>query len=464
VDTPVKRDALARNFLGTFQAEAKEAGTHAPAAAVQGVDSRAPFFFRPFSLAGPILRPLPVLERISAYRVLSSLSALLLFCVGAFLLQRAGLDAGVVLSYGLIWLVPYMVFAVASISNYATAIGLGSMLAACALVLILSEKRPERAASAGLLVAGCWIAIPVWTDFILLAPIATTVVTLGVVGAVTRKTRPITRWTLLTASATFMTGIFVLFALVASRAKIGNVGTRMPAALPKSLDWNVFWMAVAVAAPLAVASLLALAVRWLLRLSSERSPRIAVGASVTLGLLLVAGFFLTPWTLIPYETERYWYSKLVREHFKVFFSNSLAWDQDMLSWKFYVGAGGWHDLFLPDAIYAASRWLSVAVLICLPSLILNGFNTNRHQRTHLFLLSGLAALLSIVTLTIRYLGPGIPWGRFALPWWPLVALPLVTIACSRRVKLLAAIVSTAVLLHLWTAIVLVGTRYLFGQS
>src|ERR1039458_8341825 len=126
VSTPAKREALARNLFGTFQAEAREDGSTAPAADVQGVDRRAPLFFRPFSLIGPLLRPIPVLERISAYRVLSALSGLLLFCAGTLLLRRACLDAGVVLSYGLVWLVPYMVFAVASASNYATAIGLGS--------------------------------------------------------------------------------------------------------------------------------------------------------------------------------------------------------------------------------------------------------------------------------------------------------------------------------------------------
>jgi hypothetical protein len=465
VDTSIKRDALARNFLGTFQAEAKEAGTPAPAAEVQGVDSRAPFFFRPFSLAGPLLRPLPVLERISAYRVLSTLSGLLLFCAGALLLQRAGLDAGVVLAYGLVWLVPYMVFAVASISNYATAIGLGSLLAACALVLILSESIREKSIAAGLLVVGSWLGIPVWPDFVLLAPVATVVVAIGGVFSATKSLSPARRRFWRTACLASGAAFLLTSAVLLFRIKAGNIGTRMPREMPRYFDRSVFWMIVVTVAPTIVGGLLAFGVLRLSRLPADRQRRLLTGVSIALATLIFLGFFLTPWTSIPYETDRYWFSKLFREGIKVALSNSFSWDQDVLFWKFSLGAGGWHDILLPDAIYASSRWLAVAALVLLPSFAIASFRERPASLAGLLALAGFAASLSFVTLTIRYLGPGTPWVRFMLPWFPLILTPLlIPVASERGFRAVRTILYLGIFLHLWTAIVLVGTRYLFGQS
>jgi hypothetical protein len=465
VSTPAKREALARNFLGTFQAEAKEAGTPAPAAYVEGVDSRAPFFFRPFSLTGPLLRPLPVIERINAYRVLSTLSGLLFFCAGALLLQRAGLDAGVVLSYGLVWLVPYMVFAVASISNYATAIGLGSLLAACALVLILSERRREKGAAAGLLLAGSWLGIPLWPDFVLLAPVATIVVAIGAVFLATKSLGPARRrfWraaSLASGAAFLLTSAVLLF-----RIKAGNVGTRMPLEMPRHFDRSVFWLIVVMVAPTIIGALLAFGALRLSRLPADRQRRLLTGASIALATLVLLGFFLTPWTSIPYETGRYSFWKLLGEGVKVALSNSFSWDQDVLFWKFSLGAGGWHDILLPDAIYASSRWLVVAAVVLLPSFAIPSVRERAASLAGLLALAGFAASLSFVTLTIRYLAPSNPFARFMLPWFPLLLTPLlIPVASERSSRAVRAILLLGILLHLWTAIVVVGTRYLFGQS
>jgi hypothetical protein len=465
VDTPVKREALARNFLETFQAEAKEVGTPAPAAEVQGVDRRAPFFFHPFSLAGPLLRPLPVLERISAYRILSTLSGLLLFCAGALLLQRAGLDAGVVLSYGLVWLVPYMVFAVASISNYATAIGLGSLLAACALVLILSERRREKAAAAGLLLAGSWLGIPVWPDFVLLAPVATMVVAIGTVFSATKSLSPAHRRFWRAASLASGAALLLTSAVLLFRIKAGNIGTRMPREMPGQFDRSVFWMIVVTVAPTIIGGLLAFGVLRLSRFPADRQRRLLTGVSIALATVVLFGFFLTPWTSIPYETDRYWFSKLFREGIKVALSNSFSWDQDALFWKFSLGAGGWHDILLPDAIYAGSRWLVVAALVLLPSFAVAWFRERPASLAGLLALAGFAASLSFATLTIRYLAPGNPWARFMLPWLPLILTPLlIPVASGRGFSAVRTILFLGILLHLWTAIVPVGTRYVFGQG
>jgi hypothetical protein len=52
-----------------------------------------------------------------------------------------------------------------------------------------------------------------------------------------------------------------------------------------------------------------------------------------------------------------------------------------------------------------------------------------------------------------------------LPWFPLILTPLlIPVASERGFRALRMILFLGILLHLWTAIVLVGTRYLFGQG
>jgi len=462
---PETRNQLASRLGARLEAEANGKGVEAPQSSVQGVNTRSPLFFRPFQLFGPILCPLPLIERISAYRVLSALSGLILFCAGAWILFRARLETNFVLAYGAVWLVPYMIFTVATISNYAPAIGLGSLLSACGLVLLLSEGVREKAVAAGLLVVGSWLGIPIWPDFIFLAPVATLAVAFGGVFASTRKLRPWTRRSLLVTFAALLLGAAALLAVTVLRTKTGNIGTRMPEEFPKNFNRNTIWIIVAVAAPLALASLSALAIRWLSKMSRDRAHRILAGISATLAVLLFAGFLLTSWTFIPYETDRYWFSKLVREHLKVFVSNSLAWDQDTLSWKFWVGAGGWHDLFLSDGLYAVARWLIVAAVVLSPLLVARGVSERPQRVLALLLVSGTAASLCVVTLTLRYLQPGNPWGRFVLPWLPLLIVPILAISPEERTqRVLPAVLGVGVLLGLWISIALTGMRYFLGTA
>jgi hypothetical protein len=358
-----------------------------------------------------------------------------------------------------------MVFAVASISNYATAIGLGSLLAACALVLILSERRREKGAAAGLLLAGSWLGIPLWPDFVLLAPVATIAVAIGAVFSATKSLSPARRrfWrtaSLATGAAFLLTSAALLF-----RIRAGNIGTRMPQGMPEHFDRSVFWMIVVAVAPTLLGGLLAFSVLRLSRLPADRQRRLLAGVSIALAALIFLGFFLTPWTSIPYETDRYWFSKLFREGIKVALSNSFSWDQDVLFWKFTLGAGGWHDVLLPDAMYALSRWLVVGALVLLPSFAAASFRERPASLAGLLALAGFAASLGFVTLTIRYLVPGNPWARFMLPWLPLILTPLlIPVFSGRGSRAVRPALSLGVLLHLWIAIALVGTRYVFGQG
>lgn len=464
LDGPETRIRLASRLGGQLEAEAKEKSVEVPAARVQGVDSRSPLFFRPFQPLGPILRPLPVIERISTYRVLSVLSGLILFCAGAWFLCRARLETSVVLSYGTVWLVPYMVFTVSTISNYAPAIGLGSLLSACALVLLLSESIREKSIAAGLLVVGGWLGIPLWPDFVLLAPVATIVVAIGAVFSATKSLSPAPRRFWRTASLASGAAFLLTSAVLLFRIKAGNIGTRMPQEMPGHFDRSALWMIVVTVAPTLIGGLLAFGVLRMSRLPADRQRRLLTGASMALAILVLLGFFLTPWTSIPYETDRYWFSKLFREGIKVALSNSFSWDQDVLFWKFSLGAGGWHDILLPDAIYASSRWLAVAALVLLPSFAVS-FRERPASLASLLALAGFAASLSFITLTIRYLAPGNPWARFMLPWLPFVLIPLlIPVASGRGFRATRTIFFLGILLHVWIPIALVGTRYLFGQG
>ncbi|MEO6324026.1 MAG: hypothetical protein ABIT01_02215 [Thermoanaerobaculia bacterium] len=461
IDTRAARETLARDFHRTLSAEAKEGGTPAPASLVQGVDMRAAFYFGAFSVAGRVLRPLGVLDRISAYRVLSALSGLLLFCAGALLLRRARLDAVVALCYGLVWLVPYMAFTASSISNYATAIGLGSLLAACALVMLLSESSRERGTAAGLLILGSWLGVPVWADFVLLAPIATAVVAIGAVCHATKNLSSVPRrlWRATSLAACSL-------ACVARLARIeSDLHTRLPRERPAHIDPSVIWMIVGAVAPVLLGALLAVGVSRLVRLPPDRQRRLTTGVSISLAGVIVLGFLLTPWTSIPYETYRLSFADLCSEAIKVALSNALAWDQDVLFWKFSVGVGGWHDLPLPDGLYAVGRWLAVAALVVLPVLAIASFRERPKTLGRLLTLSGLAASLGFLTLTLRYLAPGNPFARFMLPWFPLLLTPLLLpLFGPRGFRALGTTLLVGVLLHLWIVVDLIGTRYLFGQG
>jgi hypothetical protein len=454
------RGRLAAILGPAREREAAEKGPEPPAAYVQSIDSRAPLFFRPFGLLGRALRPLPLVDRISAYRLLSALSGLALFAAGALLIFRAGLPESVTLAHAAVWMIPYMVFTTASISNYSTAIGLGSLLAASAVVVVLTEKRKERFLAAIVLVTGSWVGIPVWPDFIFLAAAGALILLIAGLLSATRRLALVPRAAVLGVSTAVLLGAGAFLTRIALQLKAGNIGTRMPENLPKSLDRNAFWMIVAALAPLLAASVLAAALHALRKLPDTRAGSFLTGASAATAAILLAGFLLTPWTFIPYETDRYWFSKLVREHAKVFLSNSLSWDQDALSWKFWVGAGGWHDLFLPDWLYAVWRWLSVLALLLVPVAAARWLRERRPGLPGLVGTAALGLTLCVATEIVRYVSPGNPWGRFALPWYPLILVPLGTLLFTGSRRGAGEwFIRLGALLLLWVSITLTGMRY-----
>ena len=79
-------------------------------------------------------------------------------------------------------------------------------------------------------------------------------------------------------------------------------------------------------------------------------------------------FLATRWRGVPFENTRLDYPDEVAAHWAAFWSNNLAWDQDVLSWKMYWGVLGYADVSYPDLVYALARWACVALLVALPVL------------------------------------------------------------------------------------------------
>lgn len=459
------RTRLQSVFEAGLQEEARRAAPPPVVAYMQPIDARAPLFYRPWTILAPFLQGRVLVDRLSLYRLLSALSGLGLFCAGAVLLHRGAVGPLAVLLYGVVWLVPYMVITMASISNYATAIGFGSLLTACVLALVLSEQESLRRVAAGILVFGSWVGIPVWSDFIFFAPVVTAVVLMWLVAGVTVRWDSTPRRLVRALAGSLIVLALGFLILKLPGVKTGNIGTRMPMALPAPDDPVASEVAVVVALPLLITIIAALGILPLDRLPEAKRRTWAPLVFFVLATILVLGFLLTPYTMVPYENVRLPFADFAMAHIRSFISTAFGWDQDPLSWKFYVGVAGWHDVFYPDWFYAVAKWALVLFLICLPPCLVCSAEKTPKVTATLLLVAGFGASLSIATLTIRYFQPGNPWGRFMLPWLPLVLTPvLIPFLPERWSRAVRVAFRLGVLVQIWAPVALVGTRYLFGQS
>jgi hypothetical protein len=461
LSSPADRSRLRHLLEQRLAQEATQAGPVPPSAAVQPIDSRSPLFYRPFRLPAPLLRKLSILDRISAYRLLAAASGLFLFCGGAWLLHRARLSEQVILLYGLAFFVPYMVAATASCTNYAPAIGLGSLLAAAALTATLAPPGRWKSVAAALLVLGSWIGIPIWPDFVFVAMASTAIV---LAWAIERAMEPLRGGLLRILRLIAGGALAVLFLAVVvglSRLKVGNIGTRLPPLeIPRWGSEELTLMILVVAAPFLLAVGAALAVLRIGRKAFPKVRRTLRCVSIGLALIFPMAFLLTPYTTV----IRFNFAELVHVHNSSFWSNNFSWDQDRLFWKFYWGAFGWHDAFYPDWLYALARWLCVGLFVALPFLCAR-FITERPRSSALLLLtSGIALSCCVVTEILRYLEPSNPWGRFILPYLPMAALPvLAQMEAPGRQRQCRLAVAAAVGLQVWTAVVVIGGRYGLGS-
>lgn len=463
--SPGDRSRLRGILRKSLASEATQNGLAPAGAGVLAIDLRSPLFFRPFRLLAPLLRKLSILDRVSSYRLLATASGLLLFCGGAWFLHRARLSEQSILLYGLVFLVPYMVAATASCSNYAPAVGLGSLLAAAALTAILVPSGRGKSVAAALLVSGSWIGIPIWPDFVFVAMASTAIVLAWLIDraicAWTGKARSVLRW----IAGGALAALLLAVAVGLSRLKVGNIGTRrLPLEFPRWESPEATLMILVAAAPFLLAVGAALAV---LRIGRKTLPEVRLAlrrVSIGLAILSAAGFLLTPYTAVPFETLRLNFARLVGAHNLSFWSNNFSWDQDRLFWKFYWGSFGWHDSFYPDWLYALARWACVGLFLALPVLSARFVAGRPRTSAFLILVSGIAVSFCFATETLRYLEPANPWGRFLLPFLPLAALPiLVQTEAPARERALRLGVAVGAGLHVWTALVVLGSRYTVGS-
>ncbi|MBY0279295.1 hypothetical protein K2Z84_28505, partial [Candidatus Binatia bacterium] len=171
-------------------------------------------------------------------------------------------------------------------------------------------------------------------------------------------------------------------------------------------------------------------------------------------------FALTPYGEVPYERTFLPLPELLRAHLSSFWASNFAFDQDRLGWKFLFGTFGWHDTYYPEVVYAAARWAFVALLVSLPVLTLPLARRRPDTSALLVLVCGGGLALCVTSLLVRHAVAVHPHGRFILPWLPLVTSPLLALlATPRRRRALVFAARALAALDVWTAVVVLGTRY-----
>lgn len=454
------RAHLALVLRSPLQDAARDAPTP-PAADLQVVELRAPLFFAAYPpLRGAFLR-LPVLDRIAAYRLIATLWGLLGFVAGLVLLRAARLPREVGLAYALAFTLPYVVGVVATCSNYAPAIGLGFLIAAAGVTTILGPTPGMRRLSGVIALAAAWAGVPLWPDFLALAVVASSIAAAALASLALHRARA----SQADGGAQPARAALIALALVAAAAALAwrgfpvfNYDLRRHVAA-----WDAAQLAVRgalVAAPMLFAAGTA-AFFWSLRgLPVAACRRRTHAASAAIALVLIAAFAITPHAEVPYEHVFLPLTDLVRAHVVSFLASSFSFDQDRLGWKFLFGTFGWHDVYYPEAVYAAARWGLTLFLIALP-LLGRGFAVARPKPTvALLALAGIGGSLAAATLLARHAMSVHPHGRFALPYVALVALPVLALVATRpRRRSLRIALRCAVALNVWTAIALLGARY-----
>lgn len=463
VESPDRRARLRRLLEPRYERAATSAGLSPSNTSVQDVSRRAPLYYNAYRPFGWLLRHLGVLDRLSAYVVLSAAGSLLLFLAGVILLLRAGLSTQAILLFGVVALVPYVVGVVASCSNYSAAIGAGFFLAACTLVAILAEEARWRVTGVVLLLVGSWLGLGLWNDFVFVAVEASAVAAAcGLYRLYDRHLGPVRPLAFL-AAATLMLGLFAFFS-----GRLWRLLSRFAFKVPKQLsgpgDPTLAALAAVFATPIVVALLLVLLSFRGEALSNTDRRLWARLRTIALTVLFVLMFIVTPYTTLPFEDTRLDFFGEVGAHWASFWSNNFSWSQDTLFWKLYWGVFGDSDVYYPTAVYAIFRWLCVALLLGLPALSLSFVSRRPRAARTLILISGAAVSLCALSNSLRYLQPSNPWGRYILPLLPLAVLPaLVRTEAPGREQALSLVLQGAVCLHLWTAITVLGTRYYVGN-
>lgn len=466
IDSPERRGRVRNVAERSLDAEAAQEVIYPPDAHVINPRIRAPLYYNGFRLLSPVLRRMSVLDRLEAYVVLSAGTSLLMFGLGLLVLVRTRIDESILLLYGLVALVPYSVGVVASCSNYSLAIGIGQLLAACVVAGVLSDGPRARLGMAGLFSLASLAGIGVWDDFVFFAVPSAVVLTILSAHAAYRmpagSRRRLATGAMLVLGVLLSGAVALALAMGQIRWAISSLGARLPR-IGGFEDPSLWLLLAAAAAPFVTSLVLALAIVRSRGMPEAGRERAARARSAALLVLFVVMFAVTSWSAVPFETARLDYPDEVAAHWSAFWSNNFAFDQDVLSWKMYWGVFGYADVSYPDALYALARWACVALFLALP--VLGWRFTQRKPSRSAFLLvaAGYALSACVVTNSLRFFSPTNPWGRFLLPAFPLVALPLLARAAhADRTPAWRLAIALFVALHVWTAITLLGSRYAVG--
>lgn len=476
IPLPLQGDAARRKLRESLKeslaADAISAGPAAPAALIDESRNRAALFFGAFSFVPGEVRTLPILDRFSLYRLASTLLGVMAALAGVALLGKAGFSSQAIAVYSLVAILPVSVAVMASVSNYAMAVGMGALLAAAAVVALASQRGRWRVAGAAIVVLGSALGVGIWKDFASLCASSITVLTwAGLARLFARmpvlSRRVIAPWLL--AVLPFVAATILIFP---------NLSQIRPEAIDRRLAGTYSVLANALSLPLlfALATPLLVVVGGLIVVELlEKPARFAwsgpFGPSGTLSVLLllgvVASFLATPFFTIPYEFRGYELTEMLSSYARAFISNNLAWDQDRITWKFTVGTFGWLDTHYPDWVYATTRWFAVGFFAATPVLTRSFRATNPSLVRQFPLLSGLALSLGMSSAVVRIMahqGQVMPSIRFVLPYVPLVLLPLfVQVEAPGRTRALAGLFLGLVAVDVWTAIAVLGARYYFGS-
>jgi hypothetical protein len=454
-----ERAALAAALSSPLEKEFQRPGEPPPGAFGLAGDARAPAFYEVFRVLGPIAPHLSIADRTALYRLTAVAMALALLGAGLALLVACDLGEKLGAAYCALFTFPYAVMVLASCSNYAPAIGCGGLVGAAAVAAVLAPRPRARRASRLVLLASAWLGAALWQDFALGAVLLTGLAALSLVPFSERPAGAPRRGALALAVAvggTLLGGVLLW-------ASLGGHGPEPVARLTSVLRRPDSWLYGFALTPLAATAALVIVDRRHRVRSRERRRRDAVASSLGLAALVVALWLVTPPTRVPYEKVflRGW--QFLSTATATVLSTNLSWDQDRLTWKFVLGTGGWHDVFLPDSVYAIARWLTVLVVVALPVLSLRCRLRRSRVATALLLLAGIGLTLMAITLSIRHAALVHPHGRFVLPWLGLALLPVIARSRAGRDRVARLVLRAAVLFHVWVSLVVVGLRYALGS-
>lgn len=465
LESPSSRDTLREVYRNDLLNEARLKGTPPLGGFVIQAETRAPAYYAVVTaLSRPLERSL-VIDRLAAYRLVGVLLVALLSGLACWTVIAVGAGRWIAIAAGMVLLLPYSVAVVASTSNYSPAIGFGLLGAAGVVAGVAGTSARGRLTALGVGFAVFVVGIPFWSDFALGLGILLSLLPLLLAAAVSRQGRDGPG-----QASLFASGVVLLGGMAA--AAVGRpILERVVADLPRAQAAfaAIFRSDIQARLPYAGAPLVLLLaglvyIRQVSKGPKARAKALARRTTALLVLLVVGGAIALPWTGVSYGYVQAPRTEQLSHFLRSLLSNAFSWDQDLLGWKLWWGVFGWADTYSSPLVYALARW-GVSLLVIASPLLVLPYARRRPQRAALLLAISCFALIAVgVSFLIRLNGFVFPYGRYFLPFFPLVALPLLAMMqAPGRLRKLQALFGAAVLFHIWVAVYTLGTRYYFGK-